>query len=282
MSIARKKQDARALCTEPNRCEQPAASRKGFAAQNSVASTRGTAGPQRSTPNERTQDEITRWVQRLRQHIRSTYIESTRALVAAVDAKDPYTHAHSVTVASYAEAIGRQMELPARTIETVRAAALLHDIGKIGVPDAILTKPGPLDEAEFTLVMRHPEKALEILGHVSFLREERPLILHHHEHFDGTGYPAGLAGERIPLGARILAVADALETMLSARSYKGPYSMKQVRNELIAGAGSQFDPDVVDATLRWLDETEHTMPAATTCTVKSCGPGDVINNTPGT
>ena len=121
MGVARKKQDARAFRTEPNRCGQPAASRKGFAAQKSVASTPRTAGTQRSTPNKRTPDEITRWVQRLRQHIRSTYIESTRALVAAVDAKDPYTHAHSVTVANYAEAIGRQMELPARHPHKTRA-----------------------------------------------------------------------------------------------------------------------------------------------------------------
>jgi len=207
--------------------------------------------------HQRDHDDIAQWVQRLRQHIRSTYTESTYALVAAVDAKDPYTRAHSVTVACYAEAISRQLELPARTIKTVRAAALLHDIGKIGVPDAILTKPGPLDEEEFRLIRRHPETAVEILGHVSFLREEKELILHHHERFDGNGYPGGLARERIPLGARILAVADALETMLSARSYKAPYSMEQVRRELIAGAGSQFDPNVVDATLRWFDQLPH-------------------------
>lgn len=263
---------ARIPHTEPERCGHPVVSRKGPAGQASVSTAALAAGRQRSTPNERTQDEIARWVQRLRQHIRSTYIESTRALVAAVDAKDPYTHAHSVTVASYAEAIGRQMELPARTIKTVQAAALLHDIGKIGVPDAILTKPGPLDEAELTLVMRHPETALEILGHVSYLREERPLILHHHERFDGTGYPAGLARERIPLGARILAVADALETMLSERSYKVPYSMSQVRRELITGAGSQFDPNVVDATLRWLHDSENDAvapdPAGSTAAVR--------------
>ena len=202
----------------------------------------------------RSHDDITQWVQRLRQHSRSTYTESTHALVAAVDAKDPYARVHSITVARYAEAISRQLQLPARTIETVRSAALLHDIGKIGVPDAILTKPGPLDEEEFRLIRRHPETAVEILGQVSFLREEKDLILHHHERFDGGGYPGGLARERIPLGARILAVADALETMLSARSYKASYSMERVRRELIAGAGSQFDPNVVDATLRWLDQ----------------------------
>ncbi|MGD2107845.1 MAG: HD-GYP domain-containing protein [Phycisphaerae bacterium] len=191
-------------------------------------------------------------------------MESTQALVAAVDARDPYTRAHSVTVAAYADAIARHMNIPARTITTIRAAGLLHDIGKIGVPDAILTKPGPLDDAEFALMKRHPQTAVDILGHVSFLREERPLILHHHERFDGNGYPAGLSKERIPLGARVLAVADALETMLSARSYKAPFAVGRVRDELVSGAGSQFDPNVVDATLRWLDETPTDLTASDT------------------
>lgn len=217
-----------------------------------------------STAHQRNHDEVARWVQRLRQHIRSTYMESTQALVAAVDARDPYTRAHSVTVAAYADAIARHMNIPARTITTIRAAGLLHDIGKIGVPDAILTKPGPLDDAEFALMKRHPQTAVDILGHVSFLREERPLILHHHERFDGNGYPAGLSKERIPLGARVLAVADALETMLSARSYKAPFAVGRVRDELVSGAGSQFDPNVVDATLRWLDETPTDLTASDT------------------
>ena len=191
----------------------------------------------------------------LRHHLRSAYVESTRALVAAVEAKDPHTQAHSLAVATYAEAIGMRMRLPMRMIETVRAAALLHDVGKIGVPDAILTKPGPLTDQEFDIVKRHPETALEILGHVSFLSEERPLILHHHERYDGRGYPAGLAGDRIPIGARILAVADALDTMFAPRTYKRPYDVDRVRTELAAGAGHQFDPAVADVTLRWLAET---------------------------
>lgn len=257
---------------DPGRGRSTAASPKRLGQPESIEAAKLTTQARRPGPEARSHEEIARWVQRLRQHIRSTYIESTQALVAAVDARDPYTRAHSVTVASYAEAIGRQMRLPARTIKTVAAAALLHDIGKIGVPDAILTKPGPLDEAEFTLIKRHPQTAVEILGHVSFLREERPLILHHHERFDGTGYPSGLARARIPLGARILAVADALETMLSERSYKAPYSMKKVRSELIAGAGSQFDPNVVDATLRWLDEDGVATPQMTSRTASVSEP----------
>jgi putative nucleotidyltransferase with HDIG domain len=186
--------------------------------------------------------------------------ESTRAMVAAIDARDPYTRVHSVSVAAYAEAIGRRTGLSAPVLASLRKAALLHDIGKIGVPDAILTKPGPLTADEYDTVKRHPEIAIEILGHLSFLEEQLPLILHHHERYDGRGYPSGLVGERIPIGARILAVADALDTMFSARSYKPAYKIDQVRAELIAGSGRQFDPAVVQATLALLDEQPSLVP----------------------
>ena len=186
--------------------------------------------------------------------------ESTRAMVAAIDARDPYTRAHSVSVAAYAEAIGRRMGLSAPVLASLRKAALLHDIGKIGVPDAILTKPGPLTADEYDTVKRHPEIAIEILGHLSFLEEQLPLILHHHERYDGRGYPSGLVGERIPVGARILAVADALDTMFSPRTYKPAYKIDQVRAELIAGSGRQFDPAVIQATLALLDEQPRLFP----------------------
>ena len=190
----------------------------------------------------------------------ATDVESTRAMVAAVDARDPYTRAHSLSVAAYAAAIGRRMGLAAEAVESLRKAALLHDVGKIGIPDAILTKPGPLTADEFNTVKRHPEIAIEILGHLSVLAEQLPLILHHHERFDGLGYPAGLVGERIPLGARILAVADALDTMFSQRTYKKAYKTDQVRAELIACSGTQFDPTVVQATLAFLDDQPSLVP----------------------
>lgn len=138
-------------------------------------------------------------------------------------------------------------------IDTIRAAALLHDVGKIGVPDALLTKPGPLTDDEYAVVKRHPETALAILGHISFLASERPLILHHHERFDGDGYPDGLSGEQIPLGARVLAVADAIDAMFSPRCYKPAFDRRQVRGELMACAGKQFDPNVTEIALDWLD-----------------------------
>jgi len=198
--------------------------------------------------------DLKAWLARAREHLRRAQLESTHALVAAVDARDSYTRAHSHTVAAYSDAIGRRLELSAATLETLRAAALLHDVGKIGVPDAILTKPGPLTAEEFDVVKRHPLTALEILHDVSFLAEVRPLIRHHHERFDGGGYPDGLSGDAIPIGARILAVADALDTMLSPRIYKEAFSLDRARRELRAGSGSQFDPDVATMALRLLDE----------------------------
>jgi len=193
-------------------------------------------------------------IERTRQELQRTYVESTRALVAAAEAKDPYIRSHLRTVAVYAEAIGERMGLSAPKLRRLRAAALLHDVGKIAIPDAILSKPGPLTRAEFDQVKRHPQHALDILRHVSFLKKEWPLILYHHERYDGRGYPAGLAKNSIPLGARILAVADALDAMFSARSYKPAYKMDRVQDELHAGAEHQFDPDVAKVALSWLGE----------------------------
>ena len=195
----------------------------------------------------------TQWLDCFRRRLNDSYVEFIRALVAAVEAKDPFTRAHSATVATHAEAMARRMKLKSSEIDTIRAAALLHDVGKIGVPDALLTKPGPLTDDEYAVVKRHPETALAILGHISFLASERPLILHHHERFDGDGYPDGLAGEQIPLGARVLAVADAIDAMFSPRSYKPAFDRQQVRSELMACAGKQFDPNVTEVALDWLD-----------------------------
>ncbi len=195
---------------------------------------------------------ISHWMRRAREEVRQTCLETTLALVGAVEAKDPYTRAHSMTVADYAEAIGREMRLNEPMMATLRAGALLHDVGKIGVPDAILTKPSSLTAEEFQIIKKHPQTALDILEHVSFVSEERPLILHHHERHDGLGYPYGLAGDQIPIGARVLAVADAIDAMLSPRSYKNAYPLERVTDELRLGAGKQFDPNVAEVALRWL------------------------------
>lgn len=193
-------------------------------------------------------------MERIHQHVQSSQLESIRALLAAVDAKDRYTRTHSLNVAGYSAEIGRRMRLPESALETLQAAALLHDIGKIGVPDTILNKRGKLTPDEFEAVKKHPQIAIDILGHMSFLADHQPIILHHHEWFDGRGYPDGLSGEEIPIGSRIIAVADALDTMRSRRTYKQPLSFGETRRELIRGSGRQFDPPIVNLTLRWLDE----------------------------
>lgn len=205
-------------------------------------------------PRRLTLRGVAEWMGRIRRSLNTAHTQSMGALVAAVDAKDPYTRVHSLAVAAYSASVARRMGLPGREVETIRSAALLHDVGKIGIPDAILAKPGPLTDEEFEIIKRHPDLALDILGHVRALRSERPIILHHHERYDGKGYPEGLSGDRIPLGARIVAVTDALDTMLSARSYKKPYSIDRIRAELHANAGRQFDPEVVEVTLRWMED----------------------------
>jgi diguanylate cyclase (GGDEF)-like protein len=198
---------------------------------------------------------VNHWARRIREQIRQAYLESTQALVAAVEAKDPFCQRHSMTVSEYAEEIAKRLGIRPALRRTICTAALLHDVGKIGVPDAILTKPGPLTSQEYAVVKRHPETALAILGHISSLESELPLILHHHERHDGKGYPKGLEGGQIPIGASIIAVADAIDAMRSSRSYKRPYDRDHVRRELMTCSGTQFNPEVAKAALDWLVES---------------------------
>ncbi len=176
-------------------------------------------------------------------------------LLEAVEAKDPGARAHSISVANLSAAFGQRMALSSSAIRNLRVAALLHDIGKIGIPDAILTKRGPLTLKEFEIIKTHPAIGVRILRQGGAFRELSPIILHHHERFDGLGYPGRLKQQQIPMGSRILCVADAIETMSAARTYKQPFGTDRIRSELIAGAGHQFDPEVVDVALEWLDET---------------------------
>lgn len=192
----------------------------------------------------------------LGEQLRQSYMESTRALVAAVEARDPYTHDHSQRVSHYAKTIATRMNLSQREISRIETAAILHDIGKIGVPDSILRKTEKLLPEEFDVVRCHPSIGVKILAHTTYLRRELPIILHHHEQYDGSGYPDGLAGNQIPIGARVLAAADALDAMLSRRAYRPALSMQEARSELKRHSGTQFDPTVVDVLLEWLDEMD--------------------------
>ena len=178
------------------------------------------------------------------------------ALAATVDAKDSYTYGHSRKVSEYSVAMAEALKLPQDRITTIRSAGLLHDIGKIGIPDSILNKKAPLTEEEWKPIKAHPELGVEILRHVIDLVNCLPAILHHHEHLDGSGYPAGLSGDSIPLEARILAIADAYDAMTSLRSYRERLSSQEAINELRRGAGTQFDPVLVEVFCKIVQQTE--------------------------
>ena len=177
---------------------------------------------------------------------RSRALSIIYALAATVDAKDHYTYGHSKKVSDYAVAVGEAMGLSQDRVDIIRAAGLLHDIGKVGIPDSTLNKKGTLSDEEWKLIKDHPKLGVEILRHVIDLVNCLPVILHHHERFDGTGYPSGLKGENIPLEARILAVADSFDAITSPRPYREQLSSKEALEELRRCVGTQFDPKVME------------------------------------
>jgi response regulator RpfG family c-di-GMP phosphodiesterase len=183
--------------------------------------------------------------------LRETALESIRALAQAVEAKDPYTRRHSDQVAHYARHLGRAAGLAEDLVESIRTAALLHDVGKIGIPDHILTKPGRLTSKEFSHVRRHPMLGFQILQNISVFSVEAKLVRHHHENWDGSGYPDGLAGEAIPRGARIINLADSIDAMLMKRTYKDAYSVPKMLEEIQRGSGTQFEPQLAQVALNW-------------------------------
>jgi len=170
-------------------------------------------------------------------------------LAATIEARDPYTYGHSRKVSTYAVSLAEAVGLSTDKVATISTAALLHDIGKIGVPDEVLSRVDKLEPEAWELIRTHPKLSTTIVGHVVSLVSCLPAILHHHERWDGAGYPAGLKGNEIPVEARILAIADAFDAMTSARPYRGKLSYKKVLQELKRCAGSQFDPRLVDAFL---------------------------------
>src|SRR5919199_6291287 len=174
------------------------------------------------------------------------------ALADVIDARDRGTRTHSQTVGRYAAAIARELGLPETIVERVRFSGIVHDVGKIGVPDAVLSKPGWLSAEDWIEMRRHPEIGASILSGAN-LADVGEWVLAHHERLDGTGYPHGKAGHEIPLEARILAVADAFEAMTSNRIYRSALSEDEARAELVRCAGTQFDPPVVEAFERVLE-----------------------------
>lgn len=175
--------------------------------------------------------------------------ETVEALTAALDARHPYTGGHSYRVAEISTCIAREMGLDSQQ-HFIHIAAHLHDIGKIGMPDGVLLKRGRLTIKELEEIKKHPETGFQILHKVKILRHVAHAVRHHHERWDGTGYPGGLTGERIPLASRIIAVADAYDAMTSVRPYRPPLTHGEALAELKRCSGSQFDPEVIDTFLR--------------------------------
>jgi HD-GYP domain-containing protein (c-di-GMP phosphodiesterase class II) len=178
---------------------------------------------------------------------RSAYVGAIRALALALDARDPYTAGHSERVSALSVAVGRQMRLPDDQLEILRLGALLHDIGKIGISDAVLRKPGPLTHEEFEMIQEHPAVGGRILRSVPFLAPHLPIVELHHERPDGQGYPFRLRADEIPLLARIVHVADAFDAITSARAYRPARGSGDALRELWRFAGTQFDAEVVHA-----------------------------------
>jgi len=197
----------------------------------------------------------TRWAVAQYAGQRTAHEATVRALVQAVEIKDLYTRGHSERVAKISELIARRMALSEDRVAILSYAAILHDVGKLGVPTRLLRKTGPLDATEAAAIRLHPVRGVDAVRDIAFLDEAYTAILHHHERVDGLGYPSGLAGDRIPQFARIIAVADAFDSMTSTRSYRAARPVDEALAELRLCAGTQFDPGIVDAIVAAIRET---------------------------
>jgi len=186
--------------------------------------------------------------------LRDTFLTTIEALATALELRCAETEGHAQRVSLYTVAAARRLGVPPDEIEQMRWGAILHDVGMIAVPDVILMKPGQLHPGEWALVRMHPEHGVRLLQHVPGLGAALPIVRFHHERFDGAGYPLGLRGTAIPLGARIFAVADALDAITTGRPYRPARTWEEARVEILQGRGSHFDPSVVDAFLEIFDD----------------------------
>ncbi len=181
-------------------------------------------------------------------------MEVISSYAQAVEAKDVYTRGHSERVAAYARILGQELGLSGKDLDTLHVAGLLHDIGKIGIPDQVLNKPHPLTSEEYEIMMSHPRVGGDILSRVTMFKEILPLVYHHHERIDGKGYPDGLQGDEIPFLARIISVVDSYEAMTSDRAYRKALSADKVRDILVSGIGKQWERDLVEKWIALLDK----------------------------
>ncbi len=191
---------------------------------------------------------------RLYEKLEQSYLSTIITLSGVVEARDQYTDKHMKDISEYSVQIAKKLKLPDNEIENIRKAALLHDLGKISVPDNILMKAGKLSEEEMHVIKKHPSNGAKLIEKVEPLKHARVIIKHHQECFDGTGYPDGLKEKDIPLGARIIAVADAFGAMTTDRPYRKALSINEAVNELKKYAGSQFDPEIVEIFISILKE----------------------------
>jgi putative nucleotidyltransferase with HDIG domain len=197
-------------------------------------------------------------IRQLKEEERKTdiaYLQLMTSLVAALESKDAYTEGHTQRVCKYAALLAQQLKLSDIEIEKIKKAALLHDLGKIGIPDQILHKKGTLTQEEFEVIKQHEITGVKIIEPIEKFKEITPYILHHHEHFDGTGYPQGLAGNAIPLGARIITVADVFDALTTGRDYKKALPVQKAIQEMEKNKGTQLDPGLVDVFIETLRQS---------------------------
>jgi len=185
-------------------------------------------------------------IKKVRNNIIKHYDDTVKCLILTIDAKDHYTYNHSNRVARLSRSIAEALNVSKRTLKEIEDAAKIHDIGKIGVEGNILKKEGHLTSDEYEEVKKHPSIGVRIVQEIKFLEDAVPVIKHHHERYDGEGYPEGIRGDDIPLSARIVVVADAVDAMMSERPYRGALPIDKVRQELSDNAGTQFDPTIIN------------------------------------
>lgn len=187
---------------------------------------------------------------RLYTDLKKSFFDTVEALAEAIEKKDRYTGGHTKRVVYYSMCIAKHMDLTSEQLEQIRLAAILHDVGKIGIEDSILKKPAPLDADEWTVMRTHPDQGYDIMSRVEGLRDVIGGMRYHHERWDGKGYPFGLKGQEIPLIARVIAVADTYDALVSTRPYRKGVAPRKAVDEIVRNQGTQFDPEVVEAFLR--------------------------------
>jgi len=190
---------------------------------------------------------VARWAMSQYQAERAAQAAAMRAFIQVIETKDLYTRGHSERVSTGVGMLGRQLQLPEDRQQALEHAGLLHDVGKVGVPTSIIQKPGKLDDNEMDAIRLHPARGVELIGNIPFLEEVKSAVLHHHEKYDGTGYPAGLSGAHIPYFARIIGIVDAFDCLTSTRSYRPARSVEETLAILVKDKTTHFDPELVDA-----------------------------------